>query len=47
MRFEIGVVGISLCKVAIGAAAPENPTKNDKAERQTVTKTVWRSALPY
>lgn len=47
MRFEIGVVGISLCKVAIGAAAPENPTKTDKAKCQTVFETVWHFALPY
>ena len=44
MRFEIGVKGISPCKAAIGTAVPENPTKTDKAERQTVFSTVWRSA---
>ena len=44
MRFEIDVMDISLCRVAIDAVVPENPTKTDKAERQTVFETVWRPA---
>jgi len=44
MRFEIEVTGTSLCRAAIGTAVPDNPTKTDKAERQTVLETVWRSA---
>ena len=47
MRFEIEVMGISLCRAASGTAVPENPTKPDKAERQTVFSTVWRSAGSY
>ena len=43
MRFEIDVMDISLCRAAIDAVVPENPTKTDKAERQTVFETVWRS----
>ena len=44
MRFEIDVMDISLCRAAIDAVVPENPTKTDKAERQTVFETVWRPA---
>jgi hypothetical protein len=44
---RLDVMGISLCKAAIDTAAPENLTKTDKAERQTVFETVWRSAGSY
>jgi hypothetical protein len=41
------ITGISLCRAAIDTAAPENPTKTDKAERQIVFVTVWRSVGLY
>ena len=40
-------MGISLCTATIDTAAPENPTKTDKAERQIVFVTVWRSVGLY
>lgn len=42
LRLEI--MGISLCRSATAAYVPDNPTKNDKAERQEVYYTSWRSA---
>ena len=45
MRFETDVMGIPLCRAAIGTAVPENPTKTDKAGRQTVFETAWRSVF--
>ena len=42
LRLEI--TGISLYRAAIAVYVPDNLTKNDKAERQTVFETVWRSA---
>ena len=44
MRFETDVMGISLYRAAIDTAELENPTRIDKAKRQTVLITAWRFA---
>lgn len=45
LRLE--VMGISLCRAATGISVPTISIENDKAERQVVLGTVWRSALSF
>lgn len=40
-------MGTQLCRAAIDDHDIGNSTENDKAERQAVLQTVWRSATFY